>query len=233
MVLLTMASMLASTGISVVLRWLIQVEISISGLLISLIIPLVLTPFFGSIFFKAYFELEEMRTQLSHLSVTDDLTQVYNRRYFIGRANDELSRAKRYGQVFSMLLLDLDDFKQTNDRLGHPAGDEVLCMVADTCVRAIREVDVLARYGGDEFALLIPNLDQQHAWEFAERLRTLLDESVVAYEGHAIQITVSIGVVTWTPAITDLDGLIYLMDKALYDAKRAGKDTIKVLKAHS
>ena len=156
--------------------------------------------------------------------MTDELTQVYNRRYFIDRANYELSRAKRYGQVFSMLLLDLDGFKQINDVYGHPAGDEALRMVAEICVKGIREVDILARYGGDEFALLIPNLEQHHVLEFAERLRLLLAEGKMTYEGQTIQTTVSIGVVTWTPEITTVERLIYLMDKALYDAKDAGKN---------
>jgi len=226
--ILTVIAIVVSIGTSSMVRLLTHTEISITGLLISTLVPSVITPTMSYFFFGAYFELDEVKTQLAHLSVTDDLTQVYNRRYFIGRAHYELARAKRYGHVFSMLLLDLDDFKQINDQYGHPAGDEVLCMVANTCLRESREVDVLARYGGDEFALLIPSLQKDQALQYAERLRKILGESRVEYEGSQLQTTASVGVVTWTPAITELERLIYLMDKALYEAKHAGKDTIRV-----
>jgi diguanylate cyclase (GGDEF)-like protein len=222
--IVSVISTLLSVGISSVMHWVVDDEIKISGLLVSALVPLVITPTVGGFFFRAYFELDEVKTQLTHLSVTDDLTQVYNRRYFIGRANYELSRAKRYGHVFSMLLLDLDDFKQINDEYGHPAGDEVLQMVANTCLRESREVDVLARYGGDEFALLIPGQHEMQAVQYANRLRRLLAESKIMYDGHELGVTSSVGVVTWTQEIVDLERLIYLMDKALYEAKRAGKN---------
>jgi diguanylate cyclase (GGDEF)-like protein len=224
----TVVSILISIGVSCILGWLLHNDFSLTGLLIATVVPLIITPSIGIVFFRAYFELEEVKTKLAHLSVTDDLTQVYNRRYFIGRAHYELARAKRYGHAFSMLLFDLDDFKQINDQYGHPAGDEVLCMVANTCLRESREVDVLARYGGDEFALLIPALQKEQAVQYADRLRRILGESKIEYEGHQLQTTASVGVVTWTPAITELERLIYLMDKALYAAKRAGKDTLRV-----
>ena len=227
-IIISILSTLLSLGISSLLHWMVDGEIEISGLLVAALVPLVITPTVGGFFFRAYFELDEVKTKMAHLSVTDDLTQVYNRRYFIGRAHYELARAKRYGHTFSMLLFDLDDFKQINDEYGHPAGDEVLCMVANTCLRESREVDVLARYGGDEFALLIPSLQQTQAVQYAERLRRILSESIVEYEGHQLQTTASVGVVTWTPAIIELERLIYLMDKALYAAKHAGKDTIRV-----
>lgn len=227
-IIISVISTLLSLGISSLIHLIVDGEIEISGLLVAALVPLVITPTVGGFFFKAYFELDDVKTKLAHLSVTDDLTQVYNRRYFIGRAHYELARAKRYGHVFSMLLLDLDDFKQINDQYGHPAGDEVLRMVANTCLRESREVDVLARYGGDEFALLIPSLQKDQALQYAERLRRILGESTVAYEGQQLRTTASVGVVTWTAAITELERLIYLMDKALYEAKHAGKDTIRV-----
>lgn len=223
-VLLTVVTVILSVGISCLLHCLLNDKITISGVLIAAIIPGILAPLLGTVFFRAYFELDETKSKLARLSVTDELTQIYNRRYFIGRANYELSRAKRYGQTFSMLLLDLDDFKQINDLYGHPAGDAVLRMVADTCLRESREVDVLARYGGDEFALLIPNLGQSSASQYADRLRRLLGEMHTEYGGDRLQTTVSVGVVAWSPEIVDVEQLIYLMDKALYDAKHGGKN---------
>lgn len=200
-------------------------------MLIGAVVSLVITLPVSYFVLRAYFELDEARAQLAHLSVTDDLTQIYNRRYFMGRAHYELSRAKRYGQVFSMLLIDLDDFKQINDAYGHPVGDQMLRMVADTCLQESREVDVLARVGGDEFGLLIPGLQQSQAMQFADRLRQILADSRISYHGEELQITASVGVVSWTPEITDLDRLIYLMDKALYEAKRGGKNKIVVSEA--
>jgi diguanylate cyclase (GGDEF)-like protein len=223
-ILLTFTTVLFSVGISSGLRLLLEGSVSLSGLIISATVPLLLTPVIAFFFTRVLFELDAARAQLELLSITDDLTLVYNRRYFLGRAHYELARARRYGQVFSMLLIDLDYFKLVNDEYGHPAGDQLLKMVSDVCLRESREVDVLARLGGDEFGFLIPGLEQDQAVAFANRLRNNLDQSSVLYRGVRIKTTVSVGVITWEPAIKDLDALIFLMDKALYAAKHGGKN---------
>ncbi|MCD4673784.1 MAG: GGDEF domain-containing protein, partial [Anaerolineaceae bacterium] len=212
-------------------RYLVSGILSGADLSIGAVVSLVLTLPVSYFVLRAYYELDEARAQLAHLWVTDDLTHLYNRRYFIGRADYALSLPKLYGQVFSMLLIDLDDFKQINDAYGHPAGDQMLRMVADTCLQESREVDVLARVGGDEFGLLIPGLQQSQAVQFADRLHQILAERRVMYRGEQLQLTVSVGIVTWMPEITELDRLIYLMDKALYEAKSGGKDKIVVSEA--
>jgi diguanylate cyclase (GGDEF)-like protein len=222
--LLTVLSALVSVAISCGLRLLLEGRIYWVGTFIALAVPVLLTPVIGAFFVHILFDLDAAKAQLALLSVTDDLTQVYNRRYFIGRARYELARAQRYGHVFSMLLIDVDDFKQINDEHGHPAGDELLCLLADVCLRESREVDVLARLGGDEFGFLIPGLQQAEAVRFADRLRQILGESRLAYHGKQLQASVSVGVITWTPAVENFEALIFLMDKALYAAKRGGKN---------
>ena len=227
-VLLTLVAILSSVVVSSGLRLFLEGSVSLSGLIISATVPLLLTPVIAFFFTRVLFELDSARAQLELLSVTDDLTLVYNRRYFLGRAHYELARARRYGQVFSMLLIDLDDFKQVNDTHGHPAGDRLLKMVSDVCLQESCEVDVLARLGGDEFGYLIPGLEQDQAVAFANRLRSKLNQSSFLYRGVRIETTVSVGVITWEAEIKDLDALVFLMDKALYAAKHGGKNKTMV-----
>ena len=228
LILLTICSSILSFGVSMVLRLMIYGHIAWSAMVLPLAVPIILTPVIGFFFVKLLFELDKTKSQLAVLSMTDELTGLFNRRHFLEEAHRELTRAQRYGQVFSMLFIDLDDFKKTNDNYGHPAGDKILCMVGHTCLHESREVDVLARYGGDEFAILIPGLQEQQAVQFADRLRTILAGTKTAYHGQTLQGTVSVGVVTWTSAIKDMEGLIYLMDRAMYAAKYGGKNKTRV-----
>ena len=222
--LLTITAILFSVGISCGLRLLLDSSYSREGIVISATVPLLFTPLIGYFFAHILFELDAAKTELALLSVTDDLTQAYNRRYFIGRARYEFARAQRYGHEFSMLFIDVDDFKQINDLHGHPAGDQLLRKLADVCLCESREVDVFARMGGDEFAMIIPGVGQEDAVLFANRLRQILAESSTLYHDKQLQTTISVGVITWTPAVEDFERLIFLMDKALYAAKRDGKN---------
>ena len=140
----------------------------------AIIIPLILTPLIAASFFRLFFRLDEVSCKLEELSYTDELTKAHNRRYFFEKLNQEFSRAKRYNQVFSIIMLDIDDFKSVNDEFGHPVGDYLLTMLAKLCQNKSREVDVFARIGGDEFAFLLPGLDQEGAEAFANRLGILL-----------------------------------------------------------
>ena len=222
--LLTITAVLFSVSLSCGLRLLLDGSLSREGTVIAATVPLLITPLIAYFFVHVLFELDAAKTQLALLSVTDDLTQAYNRRYFIGRARYEFARAQRYGHVFSMLFIDVDDFKRINDTYGHPAGDELLRKLADVCLCESREVDVFARMGGDEFGLLIPGVEQEDAVLFANRLRQILAESSTLYHGKKLQTTISVGVITWTPAVENFERLIFLMDKALYAAKRDGKN---------
>ena len=223
-VFVTMMACVLSVSISAFSNILINGFLPVSGIVIALIIPLILTPMIGFFFFRTLVQLEMMSVELLKLSTTDELTGAHNRRYYIERLEQELSRARRYGQVFSILMIDIDDFKNINDMHGHPAGDAVLCMLAEVCMHESREVDEFARLGGDEFAFLMPGLSQHGAVEFADRLRELLEKKMLTYQGKDIHITVSIGITTWNPEIEDIEVLMFLSDQALYSAKAGGKN---------
>lgn len=166
---------------------------------------------------------EELRRQ-AHI---DYLTGVYNRRHFMERAEQELSRAHRYGSTLSMLMLDVDHFKQINDRYGHKVGDIVLKAVADLCHATFRDVDILGRLGGEEFAVLLPETDQHFAIDAAERLReTITNARIPLAEGLPVTFSVSIGVSSMQSPDDNIDVLLNLADKALYAAKDAGRNRV-------
>ena len=175
----------------------------------------------------------EKRTQieaaLEHLATTDALTNLHNRRHFFELAEQELARAKRYQLHFSLLMIDLDNFKSANDKLGHLYGDRVLQVVAKCIGQNSRDVDIPGRYGGDEFVILLPETEPSFAHVFAERLcqvtRTQLDE----FEEMTIPITLSIGITnfSWDVEIT-FDTLLDRADQALYEAKQAGRDRVAI-----
>jgi len=131
------------------------------------------------------------------LATKDELTGLNNRRYFLGRAEELFKISKRYGKKFSMIMMDIDFFKDINDTYGHEAGDRVLVGLADSFRRLIREVDVLGRYGGEEFILLLPETDMRGAANIAERIRRTTEKLEIPYEGQKIRFTISAGVVTF------------------------------------
>lgn len=166
---------------------------------------------------------EELRRQ-AHV---DYLTGVYNRRHFMERAEHELHRAHRYGGPLSMLMLDVDHFKLINDRYGHKVGDIVLKAVADLCHATFRDVDILGRLGGEEFAVLLPETDQHFAIEAAERLReTITNARIPLAGGLPVTFSVSIGVSSLSAPDDNIDVLLSLADKALYAAKESGRNRV-------
>ncbi|HOT23573.1 MAG TPA: GGDEF domain-containing protein [Thermoleophilia bacterium] len=160
--------------------------------------------------------------------VTDHLTGLYNRRYFVNRAREEIERSLRYQQPLSLLMIDIDHFKRFNDRYGHATGDRVLQTVASVFRKALRTVDVCARLGGEEFAVLLPSTSAMAACRVAERVRTTL--SSYRYTGLGLppteNVTVSIGVAACPIDATKLEDLLELTDKALYAAKSEGRDRV-------
>ncbi|WP_394561945.1 GGDEF domain-containing protein [Aquipseudomonas alcaligenes] len=162
--------------------------------------------------------------RLHHLSTRDPLTGLYNRRAAMERANTECSRALRTGWGFCVVQVDIDHFKRINDSFGHDAGDSVLQFFAARLQEAVRQEDLVARMGGEEFLLLLPNTDLCGAREVAERLRGLLHAAPVSYGEERISVTCSLGLSAWRGAGDSLQELLIRADYLLYQAKQQGRD---------
>ena len=168
-------------------------------------------------------QLERQRTELESLARRDSLTGLLNRREFVRQAELALAQAHRQGTALSLLMLDLDHFKNINDRFGHPAGDEVLQQVAGLMAAAVRQTDSVARFGGEEFVLLLPDTPAANAMHLAEKLRAQVADSPVPSVGVAV--TASIGLASMAPGQqVSLDVLLQQADQAMYQAKRQGRN---------
>jgi diguanylate cyclase (GGDEF)-like protein len=171
--------------------------------------------------------LSEQMDKLKKLSITDDLTGLLNRRYLLDRMEEEISRSQRYNRQMSVLMLDLDHFKQFNDNFGHPTGDRILEGVAVTIMNSIRTIDIAARYGGDEFVVVLPETDTGMALLIAERLRSSIAETppvAVRDSASPLRLTVSIGIACCPQHSATVEGLLKCVDEALYRAKDKGKN---------
>ena len=160
-----------------------------------------------------------------HTATTDALTGLGNRHWFNNQFKREVRRLIRSGESACLLMIDIDDFKAFNDRLGHIAGDNVIVAVAQTLIQKLRTRDLVARFGGDEFAVLLPGVDAEQGAEAAERIRAAMHD--LAEESLGESVTVSVGVAVLTAGDT-LAALLGRADQAMYDAKAAGRDRIVV-----
>ena len=171
--------------------------------------------------------LRQLNHQLQQLAHTDDLTGLFNKRRLLEQLDAEIARARRYGEIMSCLMLDLDDFKLINDQHGHPAGDEVLRQVGQLLKRSLRVTDFVARYGGEEFTVLLPRTDSAGAYRTAEKLRLKFKQQAFAIPAGEVTITVSIGIACCTKFDhLESQQVILLADGALYRAKRSGRDRV-------
>jgi diguanylate cyclase (GGDEF)-like protein len=170
--------------------------------------------------------------RLRHLSQHDPLTGLLNRRACEERLAAERARRARSGRPLALLSLDIDHFKRVNDEHGHAAGDAALVAVAALLRREARETDAVARLGGEEFALLLPDTDAQGAWRLAERLLEALRDEQVPHEGRTLRVTASIGVALMA-ANEQPGGLLRRLDRALYAAKQGGRDRAVMAEADS
>jgi diguanylate cyclase (GGDEF)-like protein len=164
-------------------------------------------------------------------TITDPLTGIYNRRYLDRRLEDECARARRYQLPLFVLLLDIDHFKRVNDAYGHPAGDEVLIYLGKLILQAVREADIVARYGGDEVLIIAPNNNLASAMALAERLRQTVETHALTLtsgpdQRQEIRITVSIGVAGTSRDMSDSRQLLENADVALYRAKQDGRNRV-------
>ncbi len=166
--------------------------------------------------------------EIQNLAKTDPLTGHLNRRTFFELGQREIDRALRFARPLSAIMLDVDWFKLINDTYGHSAGDQVLIGIVDRCCSVIRHVDVLGRYGGDEFAILLPEAAIRLAAQIASRIQACVSGAPVPTDAGLIPVTVSIGIAQSTEETTDVGLLLKRADQALYQSKQAGKDRITV-----
>jgi len=173
--------------------------------------------------FDAFEELEKQKVALYQTSIMDHLTQIHNRPYIMQVFDDTFAQTKRYSQIFSCILLDIDNFKQVNDNFGHPIGDMVLKETAKQIANQLRKTDSLGRYGGEEFLIILPNTTAAEAEHVAEKVRLAVEETII----HKIElrITVSLGICdTQLHNLKSQDDMLHKVDIALYEAKRKGKN---------
>lgn len=177
-------------------------------------------------------ELEKANRKLKRLSITDDLTGVYNRRFIFGRFQEECARASRYPLIHSCAIIDLDLFKSINDKFGHLFGDFVLKKSASIIRKGLRSTDIMGRYGGDEFIVLLPMTDTRDAYLLAERMRKKVETQVFKKGKNSTKITLSIGIASCpseTVRVSDRKKLIKVADEALYKAKSGGRNRTELI----
>jgi len=201
----------------------------------SLLILAAMILFFGGIYFfisRLLQKINEAQQKLMALASVDDLTQLYNRRYFFERFNQEVERAMRYQRPVSCIILDIDFFKQVNDSYGHLAGDQVLIDIANILKNNCRQSDLAGRYGGEELILLLPETEANGTMIIAERIREMIEEHrTLDGKGVVIAVTVSMGVASLTgPELRNLDKrerIVQYADDALLLAKKKGRNRIE------
>jgi len=169
------------------------------------------------------------KEKLERLATFDPLTGLYNRRAILGKLRELINIANRYKEDFSLIMLDIDHFKKVNDRYGHLTGDEVLEEIATLISRNIRDTDIVGRYGGEEFIIILPKTTLASAWVVAERLRTIIEQvEMKDSAGNVFAITVSQGLAGWERG-EDTSSLISRADEALYKAKEKGRNRVQIL----
>jgi len=172
-------------------------------------------------------ELYQLKEEFKKQANTDALTSLYNRRYFFKHAAIEFSRAKRHGLDMAVISIDIDYFKEINDKYGHPIGDKVLIKMSENILQNLRQEDILARIGGEEFSIILPNTTLEQAKPVAERICQTQNKFVVnAQNNEAIEIHVSVGLVSMKATDTNFDDLFVRADNALYQAKETGRNRV-------
>ncbi len=172
-------------------------------------------------------ELEAKNAVLKRLAITDDLTKIYNRRHFMERLTEEMTCMKRYKYSVSCLMIDIDFFKKINDKHGHPRGDQVLKQLAALLKSNIRSVDILSRYGGEEFMIILPFTGKEGARVVGERLRAAVMSHVFAGGREPLNVTISVGVATFSHTDpVDVNEVIKVVDSQMYLSKQNGRNRV-------
>lgn len=179
-------------------------------------------------------EYHRKSEELKRISITDSLTGLLNRRYFQERLAEEIERFKRHKLPFSLIIIDIDDFKRLNDTYGHLVGDEALVATARAIRKSIRAIDVAARYGGEEFTVILPQTPKRHAKTQALRIGHAVEQNLIhSMDGDILHLTVSLGVASFPDDADQLEDLLRRADQALFEAKRRGKNQVVVFESPS
>jgi diguanylate cyclase (GGDEF)-like protein len=171
-------------------------------------------------------KVEERTLELKMLAITDPLTGVYNRGHFFALAKQILIEAKRMNFPLSVAIIDIDHFKNVNDRFGHMVGDYALKQATTTIQAQIRQMDVLGRYGGEEFVIALPAASPEEAVMIGQRIVTAVQELQMSHEGHVFGITISCGIASYNYENENLENILLRADKALYEAKQSGRNRV-------
>lgn len=226
--ILTLTMIVISMTITFLSLLILGIENFLHGMIISFVVPLLASPGLSYYFFRLVHELENTKKQLEYLSRTDSLTKIYNRHHLLEKSMETMDTARKHKTNVSLLLLDLDKFKNVNDTYGHLAGDHTLAAFAQIAKKVIRKQDLFGRFGGEEFLILLPDSDLEQAITIADRIRQQISSTPIVVEEGNIQVTVSIGVVSTTAGKHTIDELIYFADMALYQAKNLGRNRYQV-----
>jgi len=200
---------------------------------LSIVLSLILLAIIYFLISKVAKKLSDAYNIIEKMSVTDELTQIYNRRHFHTRLDEEIQRSDRYGNPLSLLMLDIDYFKKINDLHGHQVGDDVLSAVAFIVKSNTRKIDVVARYGGEEFVVILPAIDKNGAYVVSEKFRKLLENHEINIPGgKKVNVTASFGVSSinmLAEGTADKSRqMIKMADDALYSAKERGRNTVVI-----
>jgi diguanylate cyclase (GGDEF)-like protein len=200
-----------------------------SGALLGVFLFNLTVVFFMFSYLSLFYVSTVSRTQraLRRLATTDVLTGLFNRRHMSDLAEKEIARQARSGDQLSFLLLDIDHFKQFNDRYGHDTGDRILERLSSVLAQTLREQDYIGRWGGEEFLVVLPDTDREQAWLAAERIRCAAEDHSWAFEELELSVTVSVGVSQYCVG-DDLSAVVARADMALYEGKRLGRNRVEI-----
>ena len=221
------ASVVASVTLTLAWHLVAGWSLPSHGLVMAALVPVPIASVCAAFTLKLILALDQAMVRLEELAMTDALTGVRNRRCFMEAAALEFERATRHARPMAVVLIDVDHFKGINDRHGHQCGDQALIEIAQACQSTLRKTDLLARFGGEEFIVLLPETGQREAVRLAERMRNAVSADLrLPGQPQPGVVTISLGAVALSRSTPTLDALIQAADQALYDAKRAGRNRV-------
>lgn len=228
-ILITIFAIISSELIYIMLAYFIIGEVRSIGFFISFIAPAILAPITSWFTIGLLIKVHYLELEMRELATYDDLTKVLSRKAFLTNAEILYQLAKRDRTSLAMLYIDIDDFKNINDKYGHSIGDKVLTLFGDILKESKRESDLVGRLGGEEFAYILPSTDSVGASSFAKNLKEKLKESYLEHDNLKINYTISIGVSIYsTENNVKLEELINQADEVLYSAKHSGKNKVVI-----